>query len=68
MEASQHYFNDAQLRIVNRTCERAAKLVSDHYRVTPGEWLKMPYEVRTLRALDSSEVTDEVTVRGLPAL
>lgn len=52
------YFDPIQLRIVSRTRERAASLVSDYYRVAPREWLRMPYEVRTLRSLDSSEVTD----------
>jgi hypothetical protein len=61
----QQYFNSAQLQIVNRTCERAVKLVSDHYRVAPREWLKMPYEVRTLRSLDSSEVTDKALAQTL---
>ena len=65
MVGQQHYFNSAQLRIVNRTQERAAKLVSDHYRVAPREWLKMPYEVRTLRSLDSSEVTDNALAQTL---
>jgi hypothetical protein len=55
----QEYFNPVQLRIVSRSRDRAAKLVSEYYQVAPREWLKMPYEVRTLRSLDSSEVTDE---------
>lgn len=54
----QDCFNPAQLRIVSRARQRAASLVSDYYRVAPREWLQMPYEVRTLRALDSSEITD----------
>lgn len=59
MISHQEYFNPAQLRLVHRSGYRAAELVSEYYRVAPREWLKMPYEVRTLRSLDSSEVTDE---------
>ncbi|MFP5265074.1 MAG: hypothetical protein ACLGJB_24555 [Blastocatellia bacterium] len=51
-------FNSVQLRIVRKARDRAAGFVSDYYRVAPREWRKMPYEVKTLRALDSSEVTD----------
>lgn len=54
----QDCFNPVQLRIVSSARERAASLVSNYYRVAPREWLQMPYEVRTLRSLDSSEVTD----------
>lgn len=51
-------FNPSQLRIVRQARERAATLVSDYYCVAPREWRQMPYEVKTLRALDRSEVTD----------
>lgn len=54
----QDFFNPGQLRIVSAANQRAANLVSNYYRVAPREWLQMPYEVRTLRSLDSSEVTD----------
>ena len=54
----QDCFNPSQLRIVSGARERAASFVSDYYRVAPREWLQMPYEVRTLRSLNSSEVTD----------
>jgi hypothetical protein len=51
-------FNPAQLRTVRQARERAATLVSAYYCVAPREWRQMPYEVKTLRALDRSEVTD----------
>ena len=57
--ASQDCFKPNQLKIVGSTGQRAADLVSNHYRVAPREWLRMPYEVKTLRSLESSEVTDE---------
>src|SRR5215212_6655542 len=51
-------FNNVQLKIVRKARERAASFVSDYYRVAPREWRRMPYEVKTLRALDSFEVAD----------
>lgn len=55
----QRRFNPVQQRAVCGARERAASLVSNYYRVAPREWRRMPYEVRTLRHLDSSEVTNE---------
>ena len=46
------------MKEVHRARERAARLITDYYRVAPREWQKMPYEVRTLRALNGSEITD----------
>ena len=57
MEAAS-CFNLLQLKIVGEARKQAANLVSNYYRVAPREWKQMPYEVKTLRALDSSEVTD----------
>jgi predicted Zn-dependent protease with MMP-like domain len=51
-------FNPSQLRTVRQARARAAALVSEYYCVAPREWQQMPYEVKTLRALDHSEVTD----------
>ena len=51
-------FNGSQLRMVAAASSRAAALVSGYYRVSPREWHRMPYEVRTRRSLASSEVTD----------
>jgi hypothetical protein len=55
---NSYCFNSVQLNIVGKARRRAADLVSDYYRVSPREWKQMRYEVKTLRALDSSEVTD----------
>lgn len=55
---NQYCFDPVQLGMVSAARERAAGFVSAYYRVAPREWLRMPYEVRTLRTLDSSEVTD----------
>jgi hypothetical protein len=58
-------FNSAQLNIVTKARKRAANLVSDYYRVAPREWKQMRYEVKTLCALDSSEVTDGALAQTL---
>ncbi|HKG21454.1 MAG TPA: hypothetical protein VKC34_06110 [Blastocatellia bacterium] len=51
-------FSAVQLRLVHTARARAARLVSDYYRVAPREWWRMPYEVKTLQTLNSSEITD----------
>jgi hypothetical protein len=58
-------FTTVQINIVNRARERAAELVTDYYRVAPREWQLMRYEVKTLRLLDSSEVTDRALAQTL---
>ncbi len=40
-------------------------MITDYYRVAPREWQKMPYEVKTLRALDRSEITDSALAQTL---
>jgi hypothetical protein len=52
-------FDYLQMQIVCSARKRAQSLVSDYYRVSPREWQRMPYEVKTLRALRSSEVTNQ---------
>ncbi|HVF88801.1 MAG TPA: hypothetical protein VNH22_01965 [Blastocatellia bacterium] len=51
-------FSAGQMRLVHSARARAASLVSDYYRVAPREWWRMPYEVKTLQTLNSSEITD----------
>ena len=52
-------FTRAQLLSVTRARELAAAMVTDYYKVAPREWSRMPYEVKTLRSLESSEITDD---------
>lgn len=58
-------FNPVQMEIVRQARDRAARLVTDYYRVAPREWRQMRYEVKTLRLLDSSEVTDRALAQTL---
>jgi predicted Zn-dependent protease with MMP-like domain len=59
------FFNPAQLKVVNRAHQRAAALVTDYYRLAPREWERMPYEIKTLRALDQSEIVDTALAQTL---
>ena len=58
-------FSRIQMRMVRRSSSQAATLVSDYYRVAPREWNRMRYEVKTLRSLDSSEVTNQALAHTL---
>ena len=51
-------FNTTQIKMVLGARVRAETLVTEYYRVAPREWQQMRYEVKTLRLLDSSEVSD----------
>jgi len=43
----------------------AERLVTDYYRLAPREWCAMPYEVKTLRTMDSSEIVDTALAHTL---
>lgn len=58
-------FDSAQMNNVRVARKRAADLITRYYRVAPREWHKMPYEVKTLRALDSSEIADNALAQTL---
>jgi uncharacterized protein YjiS (DUF1127 family) len=53
------------MRKVHAARSRAANLVTDYYKVAPREWRRMRYEVKTLRALDSREITDAALAQTL---
>jgi hypothetical protein len=61
----RHHFNPAQLKLVRQASQRAAELVTDYYRIAPREWENMRYEIRTLRALAPSEITDAALAQVL---
>ena len=58
-------FNPVQIRAVRSARNRAAALVSNYYRVAPREWNRMRYEVRTLRSLNTAEITDRALAHTL---
>lgn len=48
-------FSPEQVQIINRSTETAEDLVSDHFKLSTGEWLKNRYDIRTCAALEKSE-------------
>jgi hypothetical protein len=51
-------FDRYQKSLAARAGMVAQGLVTDYYRIAPREWQNMRYEVKTLKALSSSEVAD----------
>lgn len=58
-------FSSHQTGIATRAAKLAANLVTDYYRIAPREWMRMPYEVKTLRSLEASEVVDHALAHTL---
>jgi hypothetical protein len=52
-------FNNAQIREVNKAVSLSEELVSNHYKMSPNEWLRPRYDVKTLVELRSNEIVDE---------
>lgn len=51
-------FDDAQMRTVNRAVTMAEELVSNHFKMSPNQWLRPKYDVKTLVDLDDAEIID----------
>ena len=64
-EMESAYFNRDQVKLVRSASEWAESIVTDYYRIAPREWKEMPYEVRTLRHLKSSEIVDTALAHTL---
>jgi len=58
-------FDATQIKAVDQARKRASSLVTDYYRVAPREWHRMPYEVKTLDSLRSSEITHRALAQTL---
>jgi hypothetical protein len=52
-------FNNAQIREVNKAVSLSEELVSNYYKMSPNEWLRPRYDVKTLVELHSNEIVDE---------
>lgn len=63
--AVRNCFNSNQMALATRAGKVAAGLVTEYYKIAPREWSRMPYEVRTLRSLDESEVVDHALAHTL---
>ncbi|HKV38064.1 MAG TPA: hypothetical protein VJX67_02535 [Blastocatellia bacterium] len=57
--AERPCFTPRQLAVTSRASRLASDMVTAYYRIAPREWAQMPYEVRTLRRLEQSEVVDD---------
>ncbi len=51
-------FDDKQLSIVNHAVTVAEELVSNHFKMSPNEWLRPKYDVKTLVDLSENEIVD----------
>lgn len=51
-------FNEKQIEIVNNTLELAEDIVSGFYKMSPTQWLRNRYEVKTLVDLKENEKID----------
>src|SRR5262249_24865007 len=58
-------FDSHQAGTARQAHRIAEDLVTDYYRIAPREWRAMPYEVKTLRALVSSEIVDTALAHTL---
>lgn len=51
-------FNDNQILVVNKAVGTAEDIVSNHYKMSVGQWLQAQYDVRTLADLSGDEVIE----------
>lgn len=52
-------FNPDQLQAVNQAVTLAEELVSNFFKMSPNEWLRPRYDVKTIVELNPSELVDE---------
>ncbi len=60
--ATQHNrlrFSDDQIQEINHAVTMSEELVSNHYKMSPNEWLRPRYDVKTLAELHPTEIVDE---------
>ncbi len=57
MEGLQHFEED-QLRVVNEAVAIAEEMTSNAYKVSPAEWGRQRYDIKTLSDLTPQEVID----------
>jgi hypothetical protein len=49
-------FDDDEIRLVNKAVAMAEELVSNTYKMSSSEWLRLKYDVKTLADLDPEEI------------
>ena len=48
-------FDPTQIKVVNQSTAMAEELVSNHYKLSSGQWLRQRYDVKTLADLNPAE-------------
>ncbi len=51
-------FDHEQMGTVNRAVTLAEELVSNHFKMSPNQWLRPKYDVKTLADLSEAEIID----------
>ena len=54
----QPTFSSEQLQTVNQAVTMAEELVSNHFKMSPNEWLRPKYDVKTLIELTEEEIIE----------
>ncbi len=49
-------FDESQIKEVNDSVALAEDVVSEHYKMSAGQWLRKGYDVKTLADLDGNEI------------
>jgi hypothetical protein len=52
-------FNPEELSIVNNAIAVAEELVSNHFKMSTNQWLRLKYDVKTLASLTAGEIVAE---------
>lgn len=54
--ASLPHFDERHIKQVKEAASRAEELVSNHYKMSSSQWLRMRYDIKTLAQLNREEV------------
>ncbi len=52
-------FSGDQIQVINQAVTMSEELVSNHYKMSPNEWLRPRYDVKTLAELHPDEIVDQ---------
>jgi hypothetical protein len=53
------YFSPDEINVVNSSVEMAEELVSDHFKLSSSQLLRLNYDVKTLQELSSNEIVSD---------
>lgn len=52
-------FSQDEIQVVNQAVTMSEELVSNHFKMSPNEWLRPRYDVKTLVELNTEEIVEE---------